>query len=397
MLSGCITFSESSQRQVNEATITATLALTDGEVDFLTPTSFSESSQRQVSEATITATLALTDDEVDFLTPTPLATKTDIPSVLPTVTPTSLPASTPTLAIIVSSPNEMVQQINEKGHAAIRQIWQQLDIEDTASFFDNNTKLGASLLDLKITEGNKENYVMLSISDTSEFDWQYLIFRLADEKWQFLGTLNFSSQKYLLKPHKYYRIIERDGQDLWLVLQWQSGSGTGYSRAEETWYKIDGKQLEKVLEYPISGSGYAAQLSSIDFEGKVLDYGEQKETYEVELSFRFRYWNSYPDYSLSRSENILFEDEKTVYYVLDYKTNKFELEVNRSELTDEQVGKLFVFSDWDFAEYHYDELVNLALNGDAKQKGWLKDFLDNVKIVRKPERTLLLRMLEDQQ
>jgi hypothetical protein len=286
------------------------------------------------------------------------------------------------------SPDRIAEDIQTNGFTALEKTRQALDIVPSEYFFEQGDKLTFSVRRFYFESQNDEEYALLIIvEDDFKWDWQYLIFRKNGADWKFLGNLDLGTQKYT-EPS--YRVVIGDKDEVWLVVRSLTGSGTGFTLYEEVWYKLNGKKIEITLRYPVKG--HVAPLippANVDFEGEVTAHWQDGDIHTIALMFSALYW----DYEIERGEYQLFSTKRKAFYNWSPVQNRFLLDTEKSEVSQEQIDNEFYYNNSkDFFKYTYDELSELAKNGNVIQKEWLNQLLDGVE--DNPNKEALLKILE---
>ncbi|MCP4373584.1 MAG: hypothetical protein GY797_36590 [Deltaproteobacteria bacterium] len=288
-----------------------------------------------------------------------------------------------------ASPDIIAKNIQENNFTALEKTWQELDIIPKDYFFRDRNKLSFSVQQFYFEGNQGDEYAMLIIRENEfEWDWQYLLFRKDEIEWKALGNIDLAMQKYSVEPS--YRVIASNQQDIWLVVRSLTGSGTGFSLYEEIWYRLTGEELEEVLRYPVGGTiALPGGFASLELDGEVGPHWQNGDTYTIAISFEPSYWGHG-----EKGEYPLFSMKQMAYYNWSPEHNRFLLNLEESEITQEQIDREFYYYYEDLLKYSntYEKLIELARSGGKKQKEWLTKLLEDVD--DSPEKENLLKIMD---
>lgn len=282
---------------------------------------------------------------------------------------TSISEDTPT------APDVIAKNIQENNFTALEKTWQELDVTPEEYLFRNRNELTFNVQQFYFEGNQGDEYAMLIIRENEfEWDWQYLLFRRSGTGWKTLGNIDLATQKYSIKPS--YRVVASNQQELWLVVRSLTGSGSGFSLYEVIWYRLTGEELEEVLRYPVGGTiALPGGFASLELDGEVRSHWQIGDTYTVAISFEPSYWGygemgKYP----------LFSMTQMAYYNWSPEQNRFLLNLEESEITQEQIDRNFYsyYEDLLIHPYTYEKLLEIARDGGNKQKEWLQKLLEGV-------------------
>jgi hypothetical protein len=210
--------------------------------------------------------------------------------------------------------------------------------------------------------------------------WQslYLIFKRgaahskANGKWILLGYIDAFT--WIGKPQT--RVVSI-GANRWLVVRhcaWH-GSG-GLSRDNNDWYEVGDKGVIPVLSY-----------YNFDFGGVRESHTEILKSGFVRgaVTILLQVSDIYKGYTENGDSFPLWEDRKKVTFIRPLDSSKFVPAPHNSEISEEEICALSdsdghcSSDDYDtthFLQYNYQELAKIAARGNAKQKEWLRNYLD---------------------
>lgn len=288
------------------------------------------------------------------------------------------------------TPDEVVKLVKEERLEGLKKVWKALGIE--SKLYDNSAPENVERFDEEI-DGRDGIEVILRISDSPKWGWQYLIFSNRGEEWVFLGNVD-----YLHSYGPEHRIVTKGPQDLvhrkkedgaWLVIKSDDFHGTGASLYKERWWDLSGDKLREALVYAVEGyvTGWGMVFDR-DFGSKILGFDRYpRDQIRLYMAFWAIYYdgleNQYPD-------DVLFAVAKRVTYVWDQASGRFIIDPQLSEMTQEQVDGLYKDDSTGFLKHNLDELKKLASSKDESKRAWLKRFL--VDCSDGPEKTVLLEL-----
>jgi hypothetical protein len=213
--------------------------------------------------------------------------------------------------------------------------------------------------------------------------WQsiYLIFKQgavrsnARRRWILLGYIDAFT--WIDNPQIR---VESVGTNHWLVIRhcaWH-GSG-GYYRENDDWYVV-------------SDHGVIPALSYYDFDSGGTNPNRESKTKVLKSGFiggavtiLLQVSDTYKGYTDNGDSLPLWEDRKKVTFIRPLDSSKFVPAPHNSEISEEEICALSdsdghcSSDDYDtthFLQYNYQELAKIAARGNAKQKEWLRNYLD---------------------
>ena len=273
---------------------------------------------------------------------------------------------------------ETLIDINEE--IDLRRVWQMLDIAPpTADAYRCDGGCEADTFDIAVSgEGHKKT-VALKISHENGHFYEYLIFRqagsdsLAEGGWRLLGKVDCLDQR---DGPPGERIEQGDGRT-WLVIKESRGRRAGLIVHSEAWHEIQDDAVKRVLAYPVEGHNAACQNQpGSSFKSMLLRHDLENGTYTIPVQFMVAYEANACG---SRDAALpLFARGLKALYVWDARQGRFMLDEARSDVTERQVAQFSYaqpFSGAAFVEDNFRELADLATNGDARRKAWLRSFV----------------------
>ncbi|MDT5120835.1 MAG: hypothetical protein QOC96_317 [Acidobacteriota bacterium] len=282
------------------------------------------------------------------------------------------------------SPYEIKRLIDENRRAAqlaedkldLVPIWEKLGIRKNETGFDANYcygVCGADIFKLEL-DGKAGKEILLRLSDNGAMDYLYLIF--SEEKtssnnstWNLLGRID-SFGWYWNVPHR----VEIAGTKRWLVIGRMTGHGSGFGSYAEDWYEVNKNGVERVLSFQTELFIGAGANPMIDRKTKVLslDYHHGIAIVVLQTS------TSYDEYQRDNDFHLWSKKSKATF-VKEFGTNRFSFDPLHSEILEKDLdplrGEAVQITDEEFLKYNYQELAKLAVEGNAKQKEWLRKFL----------------------
>lgn len=284
------------------------------------------------------------------------------------------------------SPDAIKKYVDADGRANLDPVWNHYGIkpEPFARYDERQVSYEAEVFPVAFDKDSPGGALLrVGYGDT----YRYLIFEGQDASpggpasWKYLGYVDVCFQQYSPPEH---RVVSGEGQT-WLVLKELWGRGTGVVRYGESWYEVGGDagEMKSVLSYPVGGHefpclGYLGR----NFESKVTRQGVSGGAYSVALQFSVSYVVSDCSGEGEEDKSLpLFSKVQSATYVRAPRAAEFVLDKSVSELSEQELEDVYnidSLSDENFLEYNFRELVNLAREGSARQKEWLRRFLPDL-------------------
>ncbi len=281
--------------------------------------------------------------------------------------------------------------------ADLRQIWRQLKIEAPD---DRPYRCGGDCATETFNVGvggeGEGDTVALKISVEGRGFYQYLIFRKAragpdgKEEWVFLGNIDSRGQG---DGPPEYRVEAGSGRTWFVVRELWRREPEAMAR-REVWHEIKEGGIKQVLSYPFDGYDRACgDLPRRSHKAMILHHGTEDGEYTVPVQFLVSYDIS--DCRQRDDSRSLFAKGQKARYVWDAGRERFVLDASRSDITEEELGRVYgpeALSGERFIEYNFEALSNVATSGNLKQKEWLSKFLTGAG--EGPRKSALLQRLK---
>jgi len=277
---------------------------------------------------------------------------------------------------------DLESQINSIGREAVQAAWNRHGI--TSDLFHSMSPPQARRLSLE-PKPKTNDLGVLEVTD--DWDWQYLIFRRDGQDWSYEGNIDLPNQKH--HPPAFRLALLKDGQ-LWFVVDYMLGSGTGIVQYEQSWYDFSKKGVPTVLKFPTKGHvmGWGVPFDR-GYESKVLRANEISGKYIIEIQIDANYSegssfvaNPGPFFGLSRKAR----------YVWDQKAARFRIDPQASTISEDQIWGIVNDGPVEFLVHNYNELVKLVKGKDGNKRLWVARFLETCKDA--PQRRDLLRLFD---
>lgn len=285
------------------------------------------------------------------------------------------------------SPDTLAQQIHDKDYVAMEKTLQQLEVESPQDLIDflkeGDTSIGerTSIERTSVKVNNLREYSLILIK--ANYWRRYLIFKLDEEKWKFFGE--FIQVNYLRDTT--HRIVTDNRGNAWLVIRYLMGHGTGVFSYGEAWYSLNGKKMEEALVYAVHNSvaGPPPEYpATVVTKGDVYYYtAVTDKIFYLEVSSEA----AYTDYQ----GHPLFHIDRTRYYLWSSAANRFLPDMEISATAQSEAARQFPYTKEEFLTDAYEELLELAKNGNQAQKQWVQQVLSSVE--DSPEKENLLEAL----
>ena len=255
------------------------------------------------------------------------------------------------------SPQEIVDLLEAQRFGAFDRIWRDLKLEpvELIGYFD------VKKFDITPSLSNGPDVVV----EISQYDnSSYLFFERDGNQWRLISYL----------PQIYSRFNESDyhfatyNEDIWLIINRHSESGTGYSLFEENWYLLAENGFELKLTY--SFSGYEAMHPTLwrTFDSQVINYDDQgRMVVEIEVHCSFSSYNNPID---------VFDVRRRGRYIWDSTTQRFFADPDRSQIPILEPFETACPVHYEnFVETYAEQLIDIPRHGNDEQKRWLKQYL----------------------
>jgi hypothetical protein len=278
-------------------------------------------------------------------------------------------------------------RLHGKGPAALRALWRELGVRSTLYADDATVAPLHASRDTVALGGRDESYVVLTITDARQSDWQYLVFLRRQRDCRYLGAIDAPAQT-LEKPG--YRLAALPDRRTALVTRTMMVGGTGIALYRETWHRADHRSLAAVLQYPVRGYiiGWPSAFDR-EFTTTVDARERGGEVTEVTVEFAVSYATG--SYVYWEAVEPLFSVTRRARYAWDRAAGRFVLDLARSEIFQEEIDGIFADAEEQFLAHNLGELRILAREGNERQRAWLRRLLDDLR--ETPEASALMEAL----
>lgn len=289
--------------------------------------------------------------------------------------------------------------------------WKKLGIEDR---FLQSCNGGSCEVKIRKADLDGQSPQELILEVTQYTFSRFLVFtqsRTAVNKahWILRGYVDTDFNKYQRAQH---RVLNANGRS-WLAIRSQSGSGTGFSLYDETWYELGSDDLRPVLSYSIEGHTYPWPSGlGRSFRARVQPgtNGEVVVVYEVDYEAA-----RYAD----KESRKLAVNRHRLCYTWDNNQRVFVFSAACSDTSEEEISaianietveddegeqlggmkfysmsqqKAFVGGGYDvFLKYNFPVLMKIASSKSEAERDWLRQFLKDCDDT--PKKTELLDAL----
>jgi hypothetical protein len=266
----------------------------------------------------------------------------------------------------------LIGRLSQTDRRSIREVWKQLGI--WSEVFERDDEIHLSVKDIDVG-GTAGRLLLISLANSSEWSWQYLLFRREEAKWRFLGNIDCDRQRYSPPEFRIQRIGDKG---VWFVLRYMMGGGSGVADYWETWYDLAGNRRQSVLDYPEHGhmSGWGVPYG-YEYELKEVSARPKGEEYVVDLSIDVTFSNADIDIG---DVALLFEKRFKAHYVWDARTARFRFDRSRSDVSEDRFQRGFAFtftlSPDDFLRAYSNDLRKLTRKPGPGLRLWLLRFLE---------------------
>ncbi|HWP41821.1 MAG TPA: hypothetical protein VNO14_01205, partial [Blastocatellia bacterium] len=251
----------------------------------------------------------------------------------------------------------------------------------------------AESFDIEVAREDRARTVLLKISfETGEL-YKYLVFRSAPAAgggWKLLGHIDARGQRYGSPAHR----VESGEGRTWLVIRELWGRGSGMLARGEVWYEIREDGLKRVLSYPVEGYSKPCQNRlGRSYKSFLARHGSVSGVYTVPVQLLVSY--NISDCSKRYDQPSLFAKGQKAYYVWNDEKDRFALDTSESDVTEEELRTVYNLeglSAEKFIEHNFDEVLEIARNGEPELREWLKRFLTGIR--ESPRKAALQQALQ---
>lgn len=305
------------------------------------------------------------------------------------------------------SPYEIKRLIDENNRAGLRQqsddldlttIWEKLNIEfsdDVDGTYDNCNRSCKAEIQRVELDGTPGGEILFKLNYGTLWTLHLIFRRVAarntsDSGWELLGYLPYVNGAPFIPPS--HRVVTH-GENHWLIIKYVSGHGSAYGSDAEDWYEVGEKGVLQILTYQ-SGLYLGFANPTIDNDTQVLKVEDRDGITALSLQAS----TTYGYYEMLGEKNYhLWTAKRIVTFIKGPGMRKFIFDQPHSELTEDAFNSTedALASSKDILKYNYRELATLAARGNAKQKDWLRSYLDTCD--ESPEKQSLQTALGDKQ
>ena len=223
-------------------------------------------------------------------------------------------------------------------------------------------------------DGKPGKETLLQLDFGEPYATLYLIFGHMNPhdiaEWDLLGAIPYEySAPFIPASHK----VRSDGHHLWLVIDHSTGHGTSFGTGSDDWYEVSQNGVTQVLTYE-NGFFFGYGNPTVDRDTKVVkgEYRDGISTIIVQSTTLYGSYDHQTDDSFS-----LWTNKRKATFIRGSGMQKFVLDGRHSEMSEEEIDSSPEFeADTSILKYNYRELVKILVKGNAKQREWLRDFLN---------------------
>lgn len=262
--------------------------------------------------------------------------------------------------------DHLSRQLGAPSASEVRALWRQLGVSSRL-FADEPGPLRAAV-------DARRPYVIATLSNATEADWQYLVFARHRDGCRLVTAVDAPGQVVERPSH---RMVNLPGGKTALALRTQTRSGTGLALVRETWYLLDERRLTVVLDYPVRGHmiGWPSTFDR-SFATTAVPRWRGDGVEELQVEFRASYTSG--SYIYWMPVEPLFISTRRAYYTWKRAAQRFVLDPVRSDAYDDEIEGLFHDAEEQFLWHNVQELAQLAERASEGQRAWFRHFLDSV-------------------
>jgi hypothetical protein len=263
--------------------------------------------------------------------------------------------------------DDLARRLDGQPASALRALWRQLGV--SSGLFADVTG-GA----LRAVRDRRDPHVIVTVTSTTDPDWQYLVFTHRPGGCRFVGAVDAPTQ--ILEPPS-HRLVILPGAQTALAVRAAARSGTGLALVREPWYLLAARRLSVVLDYPVRGHliGWPSTFDR-SFAATARPRGGTAGVDEVQIEYRASYTSG--SYIHWMPVEPLFTSIRTAYYAWRPALRRYVLDPVRSDVADDEIEGLFHDAESEFLQHNVQELAQLAGRAGDGQRTWLRHFLDPV-------------------
>ncbi len=268
-----------------------------------------------------------------------------------------------------------------KGDAAV-DLWPVYRMLGMDNNYFENVRPASDIKRLSLRIGEKaEPYTVLCISNETNMNYQFLVFKEDKESCEFIGNINFGDRS---GQGPDYRVVSIGDYEGWIVVETQAGYGTGFNQHNEVWYRITDSGIVQDLSYPVARIDFPPITvgPSYKMDGIVSRQSKAGGQFGIEVEYKILYY-----IEQSGGEEYLAPVQRSVGYYWDDAKKAFVEDKGNPEHQD------FYFNNScdNALVLNFKMLSDMANSGTEEQKKWLREFLKSCGDSR--EKSLLLELL----
>lgn len=324
-----------------------------------------------------------------FIFPKPVEIKSAEPNlivseqIIKTTSTPNIEESKPELKSL--SPYDIESFINSNPQTEIAEIWEKLKIageyngishyDSGNSFFGGCSGCEAETYNFEF-DGKPGTEVLLRVEDRLQEACRYLVFKhknseTYENSWQLLGHIDHDFGRYQMPQH--YFLLS--GGKNWLVVRVQGASGSGVALYSDRLFTVKNNKVLEVLSYPADGhqSGYGFEPSR-NFAGRIIDGKIENNVAIIEVEFAV----DYSTFDETDNDIPLWSKKQRAFFRRNLNSKNTILDAKKSDLSEREIETVYnidMLTDKDLLKYNFEELKQIALGKQARQKQWLRDFV----------------------
>lgn len=277
------------------------------------------------------------------------------------------------------------QRLHGRPVSALRALWRELGVRSGLHADEGAGPLHVVRDELRLP-GSLDAYVVLSVADALQADWQLLVLSPHGPGCRYLGAIEAPAQGGE-KPAARLAALP-DGLAA-LVMDVAGRMGTGIALRRERWHLLGERGLRTVLDYPARGhiQGWPSAFDRSFTTRAEPAPGRPVETLTVEFTASY----TTGSYVYWQPVEPLFTVTRTARYTWRRAERRFGLDLAHSDVYDEEIEGIFLDAEEAFLRHNVRELTQLAASGNERQRAWLRQLLDA--LPDSPEKTAVRESL----
>jgi len=291
-----------------------------------------------------------------------------VQSVSKQVYGTAVPVVTNNNTLSNLAPDDILKICDGKTKIDINRIWGPLGIKSDIYGFNGEPypKVVSSEKIYVELSGNTREDIIIAISTMSGSYWQFLVFINKGGSYNFNGHIDFRNKQYGVRPD--YHIVKANDETRWLVVTAVAGSGTGLSLREESWYRLDDKNIKEDIKYITSmmsamrpDRDFSLQIEGNNNDNKMID---GKFTVEINQTLK---------YVLNPLENDLSTVTNKIIYSWNPKSKAFDMIGGHNQ----DIKEIYKYLNDTIIKQDFNKLLIIAESRDTEKIKWVKKLLDS--------------------